>query len=159
MRARQAYWKSSASVLVAAETLALFGAYWAFGLGDQIRGSVQSPWMQALGAQILVVIQGVLPSWLQSSVMQFAATAGLGSIASFARGATSSLLPKLGLSSAGGAVVAPAYFAARRILRTPLSRPGSEAVRGVHWKIRPPKTDRVQAPAPALSAGAMSTPG
>lgn len=114
-------WKRTALALLLAETVALFWAYYAFNVGDRLRSLEQAPAVGGLMAQGLSSVQAILPSSVRGSLAGllgvFGLRAGLGMVS-----AARQILGAGLLASSGSAVVAPGYFAVRRLLRR--DRPG-----------------------------------
>ncbi len=122
-------WKAAALVLIGLETAALFWAYYALDLGGWVRRLGSDGTAIGVLGQIPAVVQALFPRAFVSAVGGFVAASGVaGPIQEFVVRA-GALGSGLGASSLGSAVVAPAYFAARRLLRhAPPRRRGRRTV-------------------------------
>ena len=148
MRAKRRPWRATAVLLVAAETAALFWAYFVLDLGHSIPNLGQSPLTEEIVANVVGAIRDLVPVWLSSSLLGFASLVGLGWLSRTVLG-TGSALAFNGNPSLGGAVVAPVYFVVRRVLRPLRRQPVSDAQRGLHGRTRPSRTMGIEPPAPA----------
>lgn len=116
LKRRGPRWKGTALALLAAETAALFWAYYAFNVGDRLRSVEQTPAFGGLVAQGLSGLLGILPSPVLSSIL--ALGAGIGFSAGFGMLGAAGRLVEAGIpASSGSAVIVPVYFAVRRLLR------------------------------------------
>lgn len=110
-------WKAAALVLIGLETAALFWAYYALDLGEWVRGLGSDGTMLGILAQIPAAAHALFPHELVSAVGGFVASSGVSGPLRELAVRSAALGSGLGASSLGSAVVAPAYFAARRLLR------------------------------------------
>ncbi len=123
-------WKGTALALLVLETAGLFWAYYAFGMGDRVRAIEQSFAQGHLIPQALGTLQAALPSFMVQAVAGFLAVLGVGAGAGGLALAARALGPGL-VASSGSAVVAPTYFAVRRLLHPETRDRLRAAVRGV----------------------------
>ncbi len=133
-----------AALVIGAETTALFFAYYTLGLRDRVLSLEQSSIVQTSVLQVLVTVRGVLPLWLLQSLSTFTSTIGLTPALRGVVLVTRSLGSNSGFSAVGGAIVAPAYFAVRRMLR-PLPQVAARSRPTLHGRVRPAKA-HTQAP-------------
>lgn len=119
-------WRATALLLVIAETVALFWAYYAFGLGAQVHNLESSSWARAASVGLLVLIEAMLPTRVGLALSAVASLIGLTSLLGQAASVGSVLTSAAGASSLGSAIVAPAYFAFRRLAHG-LREPGAGA--------------------------------
>ncbi len=120
-------WKSAALLLIGLETAALFWAYYAFDLGAWVRRLGSDGTMLGILREVPIAARALLPHEIASAVGGFVAASGIyGPLQqTVVRGAA--LGSGLDTSSLGSAVVAPAYLAARRLLRHGSPRGGTAA--------------------------------
>ncbi len=147
MRMAWPRWRATALAFLGLETVAVFWAYYTFGVGSRVHQAVSSPWVSAVLGSLLAMLETTVPPWLAATWGTFLATIGLTSPLERLVSLGTALGSGTAISSLGSALVAPTYFVVRRLW----SAAGARTAHAIPAPMASPTSARAD-PGPATAA-------